>query len=173
MDAAGGLGLGHCRLAVVDLTETGAQPMSSHDDRFVLSYNGEIYDHRQLRDRLSAQGVRFRGSSDTEVLLEGFARWGVEATLASVEGMFALALWDRQRRTLTLARDRMGEKPLYVGWAGGTFLFASELRALRAHPDFQATVDPAAVEQLLRYSCVPAPASVYVGIRSCAPVTCW
>lgn len=169
LDETAGLSFGHRRLAVVDLTPTGAQPMTSRDDRFVLSYNGEIYDHRRLRGRLVAEGVRFRGTSDTEVLLEGLARWGVEDTLASVDGMFAFALWDRRLRALTLARDRMGEKPLYVGWAGQTLLFASELRAMHAHPAFRPEVDRAAVEQLLRYSCIPAPASVYVGIQKLRP----
>lgn len=168
VDAASGIALGHRRLAILDLTETGAQPMQVQD-RYVITYNGEIYNHQQLRQRLVSEGCRLRGSSDTEVLLEAVGRWGVEQTLNRIDGMFAFALWDRLDRTLTLARDRMGEKPLYVGWAGTTLLFGSELSALRAHPHFAASVDDNAVADLLRWSCIPAPRTVYRGISKLPP----
>jgi asparagine synthase (glutamine-hydrolysing) len=168
-DAAGGVGLAFRRLSIIDLTPTGHQPMTSADGRYVLVYNGEIYNYRTLRAELS--GTRFRGSSDTEVLLEAIAAWGPRRALERANGMFALACWDKQERWLHLARDRFGEKPLYYGWCGNTFLFGSELKALRAHPAFTTTVDRDALALYFRYSCVPAPRSVYTGIAKLEPGT--
>ena len=145
VDEAAGVALGHRRLAVIDLSADGRQPMISRDERYVLSYNGEIYNFIELRDELMRQGVRFQGCSDTEVLLAAVERWGLDAAIRRSIGMFAFALWDRTARTLHLARDRMGEKPLYYGWRGKSFLFASELKALRAHPDWEGDINAAAL----------------------------
>src|SRR3954465_15693669 len=136
VDGEAGIGLGHRRLSIVDLSPPGPQPMESADGRWVLSYNGEIYNHAELRAELDAAagGPAWRGHSDTETLVEGIAAWGLEVTLRKCVGMFALALWDRKERELHLARDRFGEKPLYYGWAGTDLVFASELKALREHP---------------------------------------
>lgn len=169
LDVERGLALGHRRLAVIDLSEHGHQPMLSASQRYVLAYNGEIYNHLQLREQLGA--VPWRGGSDTETLLAAIERWGVEGAVQRSSGMFALALWDRQTRRLVLARDRLGEKPLYYGWFRGTFLFASELHALRAYPGFDAPVDPVALAGLLRQGVVPSPLSIHVGIRKLPPGT--
>ena len=160
-DAGAGVGLGFRRLAIIDLSEHGHQPMASGSGRFVVVFNGEIYNYRDLRAELEAGGGRFRGSSDTEVMLEAFERWGFDDALQRLNGMFAMALWDRRERTLTLARDRMGEKPLYYGWAGPVFLFGSELKALRAHPRCSPEIDRDALSLFLRYKYVPAPRSIY------------
>jgi asparagine synthase (glutamine-hydrolysing) len=162
-----GLALGHRRLAIVDLTSAGYQPMHSHNQRYVLVFNGEIYNHLQLRQQLMAEdsGLAWKGHSDTEVLLECIVRWGIEKALASFVGMFAFALWDRQERLLTLARDRVGEKPLYWGWQNNILLFGSELSALKAFPDFKADIDRNALALLLRHNCIPAPYSIYKGIN--------
>ena len=160
-DAPTGVVLAHRRLSIIDLSTGGHQPMTSRDGRFVIVFNGEIYNYRDLRASLEASGTRFRSRSDTEVLLESIAAVGLRATLQRVRGMFALAVVDRSARTLALARDRFGEKPLYYGWSGSTFLFASETSALRAHPDFDPAVDRDAVAALLRHSYVPAPASIH------------
>lgn len=170
VDADAGIGLGHRRLSILDLSEHGAQPMVSADGRYVLTYNGEIYDHAELADELVAAGVRFRGHSDTEILLEAVARWGLVSTLKRVDGMFALGLWDRRERTLTLARDRMGEKPLYHGrLRSGEVVFASSLDSIRAHPDFDLGVDRAALTLYLRHKYVPAPLSIFEGIHKLRP----
>ena len=142
VDDKAGVALGHRRLAVIDLSADGRQPMISHGGRYVLSYNGEIYNFIELRDELTHERVRFQGRSDTEVLLAAVETWGLEAAIERFVGMFAFALWDRTERTLHLARDRMGEKPLYYGWCGKSFLFGSELKALRAHPEWQAKSPP-------------------------------
>ena len=167
------LALGHRRLAVVDLTEAGHQPMLSASGRWVLAYNGEVYNHMALRGRLEAkdQAPAWRGHSDTETLLACVEAWGVTETLRQSTGMFAIALWDREERALWLARDRIGEKPLYYGWQGDTFLFGSELKALRAHPAFNAAVDRGALALLVRHNYVPGPHSIYQGIRKLAPGT--
>ncbi|MFP7961367.1 glycosyltransferase [Pseudomonas aeruginosa] len=156
----------HARLAVLELSPAGSQPMHSDCGRYVLIYNGEIYNHLALRARLSEAGVThsWRGGSDTETLLACFAQWGVESTLKLTVGMFALALWDRQEKTITLARDRMGEKPLYWGWQNGVLFFASELKALKEHPLFRGDIDRDALALFLRYGYVPAPYSIYKGI---------
>jgi len=171
LDAEFPLGFGHRRLAVIDPTPSGAQPMISRCGRYVLVTNGEIYNHMELRDRLAAEGraPNWNGHSDTETMLACLAAWGPEKALRAFEGMFAFACWDRRERTLTIARDRMGEKPLYYGWQGNTFLFASELKAIRAHPDFSAYVDRRALSAYLRYAYVPAPHSIYSGIHKLMP----
>lgn len=159
-----GLGLGHRRLAILDVSNKGAQPMRSPDERFVLVHNGEIYNFLELRAELEAEGGPFlpwRSDSDTEVMLAAFRLWGVEEALRRFVGMFAFALWDREERTLTLARDRMGEKPLYYGRAGRGLVFGSELKALRAHPDYFASLDMEALSLFLRYQYVPEPRSIY------------
>lgn len=161
IDAECGVALGHRRLSIIDLSPTGHQPMSTADGRYVVSYNGEIYNYAELAERLRQGGVALRGHSDTEVLIEGFARWGVAETLAQCEGMFALALWDRHARSLTLARDRMGIKPLYWSRQGGLFAFASELKALHRHPDWRAILDRDAMAAFLRFGYVPAPDAIY------------
>ncbi|MBF2096806.1 MAG: asparagine synthetase B, partial [Gloeomargaritaceae cyanobacterium C42_A2020_066] len=164
VDADAGLGLGHRRLAILDLSPAGQQPMVDAAGRWVVVFNGEIYNFRELRQELDQAGARFRGHSDTEVLLNGVRQWGILPTLARACGMFALALWDRQTRTLTLARDRMGEKPLYYGWLGHTFIFGSELKALRAAPSWRGEVSRPAVAQLLRWGYIPAPETIYTDI---------
>ncbi|WP_442112994.1 asparagine synthase (glutamine-hydrolyzing) [Pseudomonas sp. NUPR-001] len=166
-----GIGLSHRRLAIVDLSSAGAQPMLSACGRYVLVFNGEIYNHLELRKELQRHGQHFswRGHSDTETLLSCFVNWGVERTLKSAVGMFAFALWDRQDRTLILARDRLGEKPLYWGWQGKTLVFGSELKALKAHPSFSASVDRGALSLLLRHNYIPAPYSIYKGIKKLLP----
>ncbi len=169
VDPDGRVAFGHRRLAVVDLSPNGHQPMTSADGRWVLSYNGEIYNFTELRRLLSEQGVAFRGSSDTEVLLEAVQKWGVDAALDASEGMFALALWDRQRRALHLVRDRFGEKPLYYGWAGQSLAFGSELKSLRCLADFSPELDRDAVALYLRASCIPAPRTVYRGVCKVRP----
>jgi len=172
-DPAAGLALGFRRLSIVDLTPEGHQPMQSANGRYVLVFNGEIYNFQELRDALEGESAvqGWRGHSDTEVMLAGFQHWGVEAALKRFVGMFAFALWDRHTRTLHLARDRMGEKPLYYGWMGGVLLFGSELKALCAHPQFRAATDQDAVALYMRYACVPAPYSIYFGISKLLPGT--
>jgi asparagine synthase (glutamine-hydrolysing) len=168
-DAEAGVALGHRRLAIIDLSPTGHQPMSTADGRYHVTFNGEIYNYAEIAERLRQAGVALRGRSDTEVLIEGFARWGIAETLAQCEGMFALALWDRQRRRLTLARDRLGIKPLYWSRQGGLFLFASELKALHCHPDWRPAIDRDAIAAFLRFGYVPAPTSIYGDTHKLAP----
>lgn len=169
--APDGVALAHRRLSIIDLSPTGAQPMTTPDGRYTIVYNGELYNTPEVARELAARGVRFRGHSDTEVVLHAFAAWG-PAALRRMNGMFALALWDAVDRVLTLARDPLGEKPLYYGWHGGSFLFGSELKALRHHPDFQADLDLDAVAAFFHYGYVPAPASVYRGMSKLLP-GCW
>jgi len=168
-DPAAGLALGHRRLSILDLSPAGHQPMLSRCGRYVTAFNGEIYNHAELRAALG--DARWRGHSDTETLLEAVARWGIVAALKRCTGMFALALWDRERRELHLARDRLGEKPLYYGRLGRTLVFASELKALRAHPDWRGEIDRGALALLLRHNCIPAPHSIYRGIHKLMPAT--
>lgn len=170
-DDAAGLALAHRRLSILDLSPAGHQPMRSPCGRYVLVYNGEIYNHQDLRTALEAEGVGFdwRGHSDTETLLAGLRHWGVPGCLQRLNGMFAFALWDAAERTLYLARDRMGEKPLYYGRNGDTFLFGSELKALTAHPDWQGDVDRDALALYMRHNYVPAPWSIYRGIAKLPP----
>ncbi len=153
--------LAHRRLAIVDLSPLGHQPMESPSGRYVVSFNGEIYNFPDLRAALEKEGHVFRGRSDTEILLALIDRRGLNVALQKIEGMFAIALWDRQDRTLHLIRDRLGKKPLYVGWAGRALVFGSELKALRAHPDFTPRMDRAAVDLYFRHACIPAPHCIY------------
>lgn len=166
-DEEAGLGLAHNRLSIIDLSPAGHQPMLSDNERYVIAFNGEIYNHLALRRELDAcqQPTNWQGSSDTETLLQCFSRWGIGNTLKATVGMFAIALWDRQERTLTLARDRLGEKPLYWGWCNQTLLFGSELKALEVHPVFNAEVDRSALALLLQYNAIPAPYSIHQGIQ--------
>ncbi|TXD34769.1 asparagine synthase (glutamine-hydrolyzing) [Lujinxingia vulgaris] len=155
------LALGHRRLAILDLSEGGRQPMHSACGRYVLTYNGEIYNFAELRAELEARGDNFKSDSDTEVLVALLARYGVKDALQRINGMFAFALWDRQERALWLARDRVGQKPLYYGRHGQSFLFGSELKALRAAPEFKATIDRQSLASLMRVRNVPAPHAIY------------
>jgi asparagine synthase (glutamine-hydrolysing) len=172
LDAEAGIALGHRRLSILDLSLAGHQPMVSGSGRYVLAFNGEIYNHLEIRQQLDAAGkVSWRGHSDTESLLVAIQCWGLERTLKALVGMFAIALWDQEKRTLSLARDRMGEKPLYYGWQGDKFLFGSELKALRAHPAFESEIDRDVLPLYLRHGYIPAPWSVWRGIRKLTPGT--
>jgi asparagine synthase (glutamine-hydrolysing) len=169
VDAACGIALGFRRLAIVDLSPNGHQPMISADGRFVVAYNGEVYNFRELRVELEASGARFRGTSDTEVMIEGFSRWGVRPTIERLIGMFAVAIWDRESRRLHLVRDRLGIKPLYWGRFGALAVFGSELKALRAHPGWTPEIDQGATSAYLRFGYVPAPHSIYHGVQKLEP----
>lgn len=175
VQAETGIALGHRRLAIVDVSPAGHQPMVSPNERYVLVFNGEIYNHLELRAHLKQAGLvcDWRGHSDTETLLAGFAAWGIRNTVERSVGMFAFAVWDRQEKTLTFGRDRLGEKPLYYGWQGKngnrTFLFGSELKALKEHPEFCASIDRHALSLLLRFNYIPAPYSIYEGIFKLEP----
>lgn len=171
VDAGRGLAFAHRRLSILDLTPAGHQPMLSGSGRYVIAFNGEIYNHLELREALT--GVVWRGHSDTETLLAAFERWGIETTLKKSVGMFALALWDRETHILTLARDRLGEKPLYYGWQNGVLLFGSELKALKAHPAFAGEIDRNALALFLRHNYIPAPYSIYRDIHKLLPGTYW
>jgi len=177
MDPSAGIALAHRRLAIIDVSAAGSQPMHSADGRYVIAYNGEIYNFQAIRRELEDNGLApgWRGHSDTEVLLAAISAWGLKAAVERASGMFAVALWDRQERTLALVRDRMGEKPLYYGWQGSgrsrSLLFGSDLAALRAHPAFEGELDLGAVESLLRLLYVPDPQSIYRGISKLMPGT--
>ncbi len=170
-DAAQGIALGHRRLSILDLSPLGHQPMQSACGRYVTSFNGEIYNFKALRQELEGLGYGFRGHSDTEVMLSCMSQWGIESAVTRFNGMFAIAVWDREERLLHLVRDRMGEKPLYYGWIGKTFLFASELKGIRAHPEFHGAVDRGAVTLFMRHGYIPAPYSIYTGISKVVPGT--
>jgi asparagine synthase (glutamine-hydrolysing) len=171
IDPAVGIGLGHRRLAILDLSPQGAQPMISHDGRYAIVFNGEIYNFGVLRSELDRSGYQFGGHSDTEVMLAAIVEWGVAAAVKRFVGMFAFALWDMQERVLHLGRDRMGEKPLYYGWVGNTLLFGSELKALVAHPQWVGKIDRNALTLFIRYGYIPAPYSIYQGIQKLTPGT--
>ncbi|MGD0381573.1 MAG: asparagine synthase (glutamine-hydrolyzing) [Acidimicrobiales bacterium] len=171
LEEGAGVALASRRLAIVDLSRHGHQPMVSSDGRFVLAYNGEIYNYRDLRAQLEAAGHRFGGGSDTEVVLTAAQHWGLHGALVRCNGMFALSLWDRRERRLHLARDRFGEKPLYYGWSGPALLFGSELKALRAHPIFDGEIDRGALALYFRHNCVPAPYSIYRTVAKLAPAS--
>ena len=166
LEAPSGLALSHRRLSIIDLSPEGHQPMVSASGRYVVSYNGEIYNYQELRAQLP---YPYRGQSDTEVLLAAVEAWGVERALAAFNGMFAFALWDKQEKTLTLARDRMGEKPLYYGWVGDQFVFASEMKAFRELPNWPPEINRDALTLYMRYSYIPSPYSIYRGIHKMRP----
>lgn len=168
-DSDAGVALGHRRLAILDPSPQGAQPMTSRSGRYTMVYNGEIYNFRALRKDLEAEGASFLGGSDTEVLLEAIASWGLELALERCVGMFGLALWDARERSLALVRDRVGKKPVYYGSSGGHFFFASELKAFVAHPAFRPEIDRDALALLVSSSYIPAPYCIYRGIRKLAP----
>ena len=169
VDGEAGIALGFRRLAILDLSTEGHQPMLSEDGRYVIVFNGEVYNFQNLRRELEPKGHRFRGNSDTEVMLAAITEWGVEPSVKQFVGMFAFALWDRRERCLYLVRDRVGIKPLYYGSAGETFLFGSELKALAAHPDFQPEIDRNAIALQMQFAYIPAPYSIYRGIRKLPP----
>ena len=163
------LALGHRRLSIIDLSEAGAQPMESASGRYVLSFNGEVYNFSRLRQEPGLASYPFKGHSDTEVILAAVQHLGVEKAVSKFEGMFALALWDKQERCLWLARDRVGKKPLYYGWCGNSFLFGSELKALRRHPDFERDLDRHALGQYMQYGWISQPHSIYRQVRKLPP----
>ena len=173
IDGVAGIAFGHRRLAVIDLSPAGHQPMVSASGRTVLVFNGELYNHHEIRRELEQAGHRFRGRSDTEVLVEAIERWGVRRALERSNAMLAIAVWDRDRRVLTLARDRLGEKPLYFGRIdnGRGLGFASELKALRVLPGFDTSIDERAVASLMRWSFVPHPLTICRGAAQLAPGT--
>lgn len=171
VDAPVGLALGHRRLSILDLSPKGHQPMTGAAGRFVIVFNGELYNFLEIRADLESRGYRFQGHSDTEVVLAAIDVWGVSDAVRRFNGMFAFALWDGEERLLYLCRDRMGKKPLYYGWCGQTLLFGSELKALRAHPAFQAGLNLSAIAIYLRLGYIPAPHSIYQGIRKLPAAT--
>jgi len=174
-DKDSGIVLGHQRLSIIDLSLAGHQPMRSSSGRFILTYNGEVYNHLEIRKEIENKNsyIKWRGNSDTEILIEAIDLWGVEIALQKIDGMFAFAVWDRKTRSLTLARDRIGEKPLYFGWQGKrdnkVFLFGSELKALEVHPDFNREINRDAIALQLRHLCIPAPYSIYKDIYKLLP----
>jgi asparagine synthase (glutamine-hydrolysing) len=170
-DPSCGIAFGHRRLSIIDLSEAGHQPMISACGRFVVVLNGEIYNFKILRLELEALGHRFRGHSDTEVLLAAISQWGVESAVTKFNGMFAFALWDRLERTLFLSRDRVGEKPLYYGWSGRTLVFGSELKALQQYPGFRSEIDRGALAIFVRHNYITAPHSIFKGIQKLIPGT--
>jgi asparagine synthase (glutamine-hydrolysing) len=168
-DAETGVFLGHRRLAIIDLSPAGHQPMHSHSGRFVVSFNGEVFNFRELRAQLTAAGHVFKGGSDTEVMLAAIEQWGLDAAVDKLNGMFAIALWDRESRKLSLVRDRLGKKPIYFSTAGNRLLFASELRALLLDPELKRDIDPGALAEFFRYGFVPAPRSILAPVRKVLP----
>jgi len=174
-DEITGVGLGHRRLSIVDLSPEGHQPMVSTCGRYVIAYNGEIYNYLEIRKELeqkeTSRMIAWRGHSDTEVALEAISTWGIEGALKRFNGMFAFALWDLKERVLHLARDRLGEKPVYYGWEGDILLFGSELKALRVNPAFNGQIDRNALTLFFRYNYVPAPYSIYQGIYKLPPAS--
>ena len=168
-DPSRGIALGFRRLAIIDLSAEGHQPMASPSGRYVMVYNGEVYNYLSLRKRLEARGATFRGHSDTEVMLAAFEAWGIRGAVTQFVGMFAIALWDRERGELTLVRDRLGIKPLYYQISRDGVLFASELKAMAVDPTFDRRLDSAAVSSFLKFLYVPAPATIYAGSRKLPP----
>ena len=174
-DKKSGIVLGHQRLSIIDLSDAGNQPMKSNSSRYILTYNGEVYNHLEIRKELEKinPSIKWRGNSDTETLLEAIDFWGIEITLKKIQGMFAFGLWDQKKRCLILARDRIGEKPLYYGWQGEgnkkSFLFGSELKALKVHPEFNGKINRDAIALQLRHNYIPAPYSIYEDIYKLQP----
>ncbi|MFZ5997975.1 MAG: asparagine synthase (glutamine-hydrolyzing) [Nitrospirota bacterium] len=172
IDKDAGVALGHRRLSILDLSPAGHQPMHSVSGRYVIVFNGEIYNHNQIRKELEGLSVRqWGGHSDTEVILASVEEWGLEEAVKRFTGMFAIALWDRKERVLSIVRDRLGEKPLYYGWMGNVFLFGSELKALRAHPAWRGEINRDALTLFLRHNYIPAPYSIYKNIFKLLPGT--
>lgn len=169
VDAEAGFATGHRRLSIIDLSDAGAQPMLSRSGRFVISYNGEVYNAPELRSQLSDKGYNFRGHSDTEVIVEACEAWGIHATCGRLIGMFAFAIWDRQDRKLWLVRDRLGIKPLYWGQFGRLTIFSSELKGLRSHPGWAPEIDRNAMAAFLRFQYVPSPHCIYRGVQKLQP----
>ena len=171
VDSSNGVSMGHCRLSILDLSPEGKQPMISACGRYVITFNGEVYNYLTIRKDLAKQGnaPSFRGGSDTEVMLAAISTWGLKRAVNKFIGMFAFALWDQQEKTLSLVRDRIGIKPLYYGWSGRDFVFASELKALRVHPGFSGQIEPVAVELYFRNMYIPAPYSIYEGVFKLEP----
>ena len=176
-DGDAAIGLSHRRLSILDLSAAGAQPMMSESGRYVISFNGEVYNHNKLREELDIMHAspKWKGHSDTETLLAGFEKWGIEATINKSEGMFGLAVWDQKDKTLSLIRDRMGEKPVYYGWIGEgekkCFVFGSQLKALRKHPSFKQSLNRDSLKMLMQYNYIPTPYSIYDGIKKLEPGT--
>ena len=171
VDRNAGIALGFRRLAILDISPRGHQPMFSADGRYGIVFNGEIYNFKELRTRLEGLGHKFLSGTDTEVILATAVQWGAGEVPRQLQGMFAYALWDRQQRALHLARDRVGIKPLYYGWSGETFLFASELGAIEQYPGFERSINHQAVELYLDFGYVPTPLSIYTGIQKLKPGT--
>ena len=163
--------LGHRRLSVVDLSDAGRQPMVSESGRFVISFNGEIYNYKSIIKKMEKEGIslRFQGTSDTEVLLKAFEEWGIEKTLSESKGMFAIALYDRKNKRIYLARDRVGEKPLYYGFIGDSFTFASDLKSIAVLPDCKKEINCEILNTYFCYGYIPAPYSIYKGIYKLEP----
>lgn len=168
-DGEGGVAFGHRRLAILDISPMGRQPMASACERYVICYNGEVYNYRTLRDELESLGHAFKGGSDTEVLLAAIVQWGVSEAVGRFVGMFAFALWDTRARELVLVRDRLGIKPLYYGTVGKAFVFGSEIKVLRAFPGFDSTVDRGALTLYFRHNYIPAPYSIHENVRKLEP----
>ena len=170
-DNGKGVGIGHRRLSILDLSSQGHQPMISASGRYVIAYNGEIYNFRQIRDELDKCGKapQWRGHSDTEILLASIDAWGIDAAIRKATGMFAIALWDRETQALSLVRDRIGEKPLYYGIVDNRLVFGSELKAIRAVAEGKLQIDRGALAEFMRFGYVPAPMAIYEGIKKLPP----